>query len=49
MVSQPVHAVILLFPITADSENKKEEEEAKIAEDGQPEIDSTIFWMKQTV
>ena len=49
MASQPVRAVILLFPITADSENKKEEEEVKIAKDGQPEIDPTIFWIKQTV
>lgn len=49
MASQPVRAVILLFPITADSERKKEEEEAKIAKDGQPEIDPTILWIKQTV
>lgn len=49
MASQPVRAVILLFPITADSENKREEEEVKIAKDGQPEIDPTIFWIKQTV
>ena len=49
MASQPVRAVILLFPITADSENKKEEEDAKIAKDGQPEIDPTILWIKQTV
>lgn len=49
MVSQPVKAVILLFPITDVYEQKRKEEDDKIAAEGQSELDPTIFWMKQTV
>lgn len=49
MVSQPVKAVVLLFPISAVLESKRLGEDAKIAKDGQPPIDPTVFWIKQTV
>lgn len=49
MVSQPVKAVILLFPITDVYEQKRREEDDKIAAEGQSELDPTIFWMKQTI
>ena len=49
MVSQPVKAVILLFPITEPYENKRREEDIWIAGSGQHPIDPTVFWMKQTV
>ena len=49
MVTQPVKAVILLFPITDAYEQKRREEDARITAEGQPPVDSTLFWMKQTV
>lgn len=49
MVSQPAKAVILLFPITDIYEQKRREEDERIVAEGQPELDPTIFWMKQTV
>ena len=49
MVSQPVKAVILVFPITESYEQKRREEDRRIATEGQHPIDPTIFWMKQTV
>ncbi|KAI0715987.1 cysteine proteinase [Cerioporus squamosus] len=49
MVSQPVKAVILLFPITEDYEQKRREEDEQIAAQGQYAIDPTVFWMKQTI
>ncbi|KAI0731220.1 cysteine proteinase [Earliella scabrosa] len=49
MVSQPVKAVILVFPITESYEQKRREEDRRIATEGQHPIDPTIFWMKQTI
>ena len=49
MVSQPVKAVILLFPISDAYEQKRREEDERIAGQGQHAIDPTVFWMKQTV
>ncbi|KAI0331473.1 cysteine proteinase [Cubamyces sp. BRFM 1775] len=49
MVTQPVKAVILLFPITDAYEQKRREEDARITAEGQPPVDSTLFWMKQTI
>lgn len=48
MVSQPAKAVILLFPITEPYEQKRREEDNRIAEEGQHPVDPTLFWMKQT-
>lgn len=49
LVPKPVKAVVLLYPITDATEARDNEEDEIIARDGQPEIDSTVFWMKQTV
>ncbi|KAI0763786.1 cysteine proteinase [Trametes elegans] len=49
MVTQPVKAVILLFPITDAYEQKRREEDARLIAEGQPRIDPTVFWMKQTI
>jgi ubiquitin carboxyl-terminal hydrolase L3 len=49
MVSGDVKAVTLLFPCSGAIAAKRKEEDEKIATQGQPPIDPTIFWMKQTV
>lgn len=49
MVTKPAKAVILLFPITEPYEQKRREEDNRIAAEGQHPIDPTLFWMKQTV
>ncbi|KIY52886.1 cysteine proteinase [Fistulina hepatica ATCC 64428] len=49
LVPQPVHAVILLFPITQAYEEARKEEDEIIEEDGQPFVDPTIVWIKQTI
>ncbi|KAI9064139.1 cysteine proteinase [Trametes sanguinea] len=49
MVTHPAKAVILLFPITDAYEQKRREEDARIAAEGQQAIDPTVFWMKQTI
>ena len=49
MVPGPVKAVILLFPIDTEGEEKRKREDARIATEGQPMLDNTIFWVKQTV
>ncbi|KAI0741439.1 cysteine proteinase [Daedaleopsis nitida] len=49
MVSQPVKAVILVFPITPPYEDRRLEEDRRIAAEGQTPVDPTVFWMKQTI
>ncbi|RDB20915.1 Ubiquitin carboxyl-terminal hydrolase isozyme L3 [Hypsizygus marmoreus] len=49
MVNQPVKAVLLLFPISDALEAKRREEDAKIKSEGQPLLDSTVVWIKQTI
>ncbi|KAG6897098.1 hypothetical protein C0992_004030 [Termitomyces sp. T32_za158] len=49
MVSRPVKAVILLFPVSDVSETKRKEEDERVRIEGQPLVDPTIFWIKQTV
>ncbi|KAF9003071.1 ubiquitin carboxyl-terminal hydrolase [Cyathus striatus] len=49
LVPQPVQAIVLLFPIQPDTEARAKEEDEKIAKKGQPKIDKTIFWVKQTI
>jgi len=49
MVPKPVKAVVLLFPIEAEGDKKRKLEDEGIAKEGQPKIDPTIFWVKQTV
>ncbi|TFK65943.1 peptidase C12, ubiquitin carboxyl-terminal hydrolase 1 [Pluteus cervinus] len=49
MVPQPVIAVILLFPVSEPLAKARKEEDEQIAKDGQPKIDPTILWIKQTI
>ncbi|KAG5645741.1 hypothetical protein DXG03_005437 [Asterophora parasitica] len=49
LVTQPVKAVLLLFPITEALETKREAEDARLREEGQPLLDPTVLWIKQTV
>ncbi|KAJ6591733.1 hypothetical protein DFH09DRAFT_1259295 [Mycena vulgaris] len=49
MVPQPVKAVVLLFPISPESEAQRKREDEEILSHGQPELDPTIFWIKQTI
>lgn len=49
MVSQPVKAVILLFPDFKELKKSREDEDLKLSQEGQPKLDKTIFWIKQTV
>ncbi|KAF8885574.1 cysteine proteinase [Gymnopilus junonius] len=48
-VPKPVKAVVLLFPIDAEGDARKKAEDEKIAKEGQPEVDNTIFFVKQTI
>ncbi|KAJ6581342.1 hypothetical protein B0H19DRAFT_1207323 [Mycena capillaripes] len=49
MVPQPVKAVVLLFPISPESEARRKQEDEEILKNGQPTLDPTIFWIKQTI
>ena len=49
LVQRPVKAVVLLYPDYEGLEKENEEEDARIANEGQPQLDDTIFWIKQTV
>ena len=49
MVPGPVKAVVLLFPIDGEGEERRKREDARIAREGQPTVDDRVFWMKQTV
>lgn len=49
MVPQPVKAVVFLFPISASSETARDQEDALIESDGQPNVDPSVLFIKQTV
>ncbi|KAI0047231.1 peptidase C12 ubiquitin carboxyl-terminal hydrolase 1 [Auriscalpium vulgare] len=49
MVPRPVKAVILLFPLTGGIDDWRKSEDDRIAAEGQPAIDPTVFWIKQTI
>ena len=49
MIPGLVKAVVLLFPIDLEGEERRKREDARIATEGQPMLDKTIFWVKQTV
>jgi len=49
MVPGPVRAVVLLFPIDAEGDEKRKRDDARIAIEGQPKLDNTVFWVKQTI
>lgn len=48
MVPQPVLAVILCYPVTAESDRVNKEEDEKIAERGQ-HVAQEVYYMKQTI
>ena len=48
MVPQPVHAVLLLFPITDASERARAEEAEAIARDGQT-VSDRVYFTRQTI
>ncbi|KAG6854543.1 hypothetical protein C0991_005455 [Blastosporella zonata] len=49
LVPRPVKAVVLLFPITEQLETKRKAEDEKIKNEGQPLLDPTVVWIKQTI
>ncbi|KAI0791657.1 hypothetical protein BC629DRAFT_1511298 [Irpex lacteus] len=49
VVPQPVKAVILLFPWTAEHRERSAADSARIAEQGQHVISSDVIWIKQTI
>ncbi|KAG8878113.1 ubiquitinyl hydrolase 1 [Serendipita sp. 405] len=49
LVPQPVKAVLLIFPITAETEASRKKTDEQIAENGQPNLDPTLFFVKQTI
>lgn len=49
MVSTPVKAAILLFPISGRLETIRKEEDVKANQAETTKIDPTIMWIKQTV
>lgn len=49
LVPRPVNAVLLLFPIEETGEAFRKREDERIAKEGQPKVDDTIFWVKQKV
>lgn len=49
LVSQPVKAVILLFPDVQEIAERRKAEDIELAQGPQPKLDKTIFWIKQTV
>lgn len=49
LVPKPVKAVILLFPEQKEVLEKRNAEDIVISKEGQPKLDKTVFWIKQTV
>lgn len=49
MVTSPVFAVILLFPLTKELQSLRLEEQKRLEAEDQHPVDPTVFWMKQTV
>jgi len=46
---KPVEAVLLVFPITKEFDEMRRSEDEKLQRDGQPHLDPTLFYIKQTV
>lgn len=49
MVPAPSKAILLVFPITEATEKKRHEDDERLAKEGQPDIDPTLIYIKQTV
>ena len=48
-VPKPVEAVLLVFPITKQFDDMRKSEDEKLQKEGQPHLDPTLFYVKQTV
>lgn len=48
-VPKPVEAVLLVFPITKEFDEMRKLEDERLQKDGQPHLDPTLFYIKQTV
>ncbi|KAF8610838.1 peptidase C12, ubiquitin carboxyl-terminal hydrolase 1 [Ceratobasidium sp. AG-I] len=49
MVPNPSKAILLVFPITEVTEKKKQEDDERLAKEGQPDVDPTLIYIKQTI
>lgn len=49
MVPAPSKAVLLVFPITEVTEQKRREDDERLAKEPQPDIDPTLIYIKQTI
>lgn len=48
-VPQPVKAVLLVFPLSDEVDKQRREQDKQVQESGQPDIDPTLFFVKQTI
>ncbi|KAG9081146.1 hypothetical protein FRC07_014619, partial [Ceratobasidium sp. 392] len=48
MVPSPSKAILLVFPITDATEQKRKEDDARLAKEKQPDVDPTLIYIKQT-
>jgi len=49
MVPGPSKAILLVFPITDAIEQKRKEDDARLATEKQPDVDPTLIYIKQTI
>lgn len=49
MVPSPSKAILLVFPITEVTEKKRKDDDERLAKEGQPDVDPTLIYIKQTV
>lgn len=50
MVSQPVKALLLIYPITAEVEKRRKEDDDKLKKEGvAPDVDTSVIWIQQKV
>lgn len=49
MVPGPSKAIILIFPITDATEQRRKEEDTKLEKEKQPDVDPTLIYIKQTI
>ncbi|KAF8527315.1 hypothetical protein JB92DRAFT_907678 [Gautieria morchelliformis] len=49
MIPKPVKAVVFLFPVSESTEAMRHAEDAVIESEGQPEVDPSVLYIKQTI
>ncbi|KAG8758823.1 ubiquitinyl hydrolase 1, partial [Ceratobasidium sp. 428] len=49
MVPSPSKAILLVFPITDATEQKRKEDDARLEKEKQPDVDPTLIYIKQTI